>query len=169
VYAVPVVELCAGRDTAADVVPRALTTMTAVGREPVVVRAEVPGLVGNRLTAALLREALDLVARGVVDADGVERIVARGIATGWITDGPLRTEWRGAGEPERARGAATFDVLASLWPALTGRDALGASERATVQERLASLEAATDAGDADDCAWARAIHAVLRAARERAT
>jgi 3-hydroxyacyl-CoA dehydrogenase len=77
VYVVPVVELSAGEQTAASTLDRAVATLRAVGREPVVLRGDVPGLVSNRLTAALLREALDLISRGVIDAADLDRLVAR--------------------------------------------------------------------------------------------
>jgi 3-hydroxyacyl-CoA dehydrogenase len=118
VYAVPVVELSASRHTAPDVVPRAGAVMRALDREPIVVHGEPPGLVANRLCAAMLREAEALVARGAVSQVEVDRIVAHGTGTGWLIAGPFRTE-------------------------AMGRGAGGMSERE----------------------WARAIAAVLRAAR----
>jgi len=99
VYAVPVVELCGGRDTTPLTIARAAETLRLAGREPIVIEREVPGLVANRLTAALLREALDLVAQGAISARDLDRLVARGIATGWATRGPLATEIAGSGVP----------------------------------------------------------------------
>jgi carnitine 3-dehydrogenase len=97
VYAVPVVELCGGRETSNATMVRAAETLRLAGREPIVVQRELPGLVANRLTAALLREALDLVALGAISARDLDRVVARGIATGWSTRGPLSTELAGSG------------------------------------------------------------------------
>lgn len=98
VYAVPIVELAAGRDTAPHVVPRAANVMRALEREPIVIHGEPPGLVANRLCAAMLREAEGLVARGAVSQIEVDRIVAHGTGTGWLIAGPFRTEAMGRGQ-----------------------------------------------------------------------
>jgi 3-hydroxyacyl-CoA dehydrogenase len=47
----------------------------ARGREPVGFHREMTGFVANRLTYALLREAVHLVKEGIVSVDEVDRIV----------------------------------------------------------------------------------------------
>ena len=97
VYAVPVVELSAGRDTAPATVERAAVVLRALGREPVIVHGEPPGLIANRLCGAMLREAEALVASGAATREEVDRIVAHGTGTGWLIAGPFRTEAIGRG------------------------------------------------------------------------
>jgi carnitine 3-dehydrogenase len=160
VYAVPVVELCGGRSTSQATMTRAAETLRLAGREPIVVHREVPGLVANRLTAALLREALDLVAQGAIGVRDLDHLVSRGIATGWATRGPLSTELAGS-------GASTLDeflkdaegpmaaLLASLadWRTMPpwGREAL----------RRATQGATPMPGE---CEWAAALARVVKAA-----
>ena len=125
VYAVPIVEISAGRHTDSETVDRAAEVLRALGREPVIIRGEPPGLVANRLTAALLREALDLVANGVISPASVDRIVARGIATGWAATGPFATEMI------RRRGAASAATSERAWAELLARILDAANVRLT--------------------------------------
>lgn len=102
VYAVPAIELCAAPRTGADVLAAAAAVLRALGREPILLRGAPAGLVANRLTAALLREAAALVASGVIAEPDLDRLVAHGVATGWCVAGPFATEATGRGtEPER--------------------------------------------------------------------
>lgn len=160
VYAVPVVELCGGRETSNATMARAAEILRLAGREPIIVQRELPGLVANRLTAALLREALDLIAQGAISIHDLDILVARGISTGWATRGPLATELAGS-------GAATLDeflqdaegplgvLLASLadWRSMPpwGREAL----RRSTQGQVAMT---------GECEWAAAISRMVKAA-----
>ncbi len=119
VYAVPVVEVNADPSLPHATVERVIATLRQLGREPVVVTGELPGLVANRLTAALLREAIDLIARGTITAVDLDRLVARGIALGWAVRGPLATEVVGAGLDAPERLPESLDAtLAPLWQTL---------------------------------------------------
>lgn len=173
VYAVPAVELCGGERTSGDTMLRAASVLRALGRDPIVLRAELPGLASNRLTAALLREAMDLVLRGAIDAKELDRLVARGLALGWAAAGPLRTEAIGAGPG----GFAAFldhlgDPLEELWRSLAGWDSLSPAER----ERLIASVPATapraptgmgDAHEPVEGSWADRLLRIARAAAER--
>jgi carnitine 3-dehydrogenase len=122
VYVVPIVELSAGALTEPAAVHRAAKVLRALGREPVVVRGEPPGLVANRLTAALLREALELVANGVISPSGLDRVVARGIATGWAAVGPFATEMVGRGDASTATSERAWaELLARILDAANRR------------------------------------------------
>lgn len=168
VYAVPVVELSAGAATAPATMARAQEAMRALGRVPVVMRAEVPGLVACRLTAALLREAIDLVARRVVSAAELERIVSRGIALGWVAAGALGTEAIGAGPGGLAAFLQRFgEPLARLWGSLARWTELDEERRAALL--AATEELARAAGDDTACAigertWADTLAQIARAA-----
>jgi len=56
----------------------AVALVARVGYEAVV-ESEVPGFVENRILYAIMREAVDLVDRGIIDADGMDRCVRWGI------------------------------------------------------------------------------------------
>lgn len=166
VYAVPVVELLGGAQTTPEILRRAEEVLRALGREPITLRAPVRGLVSNRLTAALLREAFDLVARGVIDARDLDRLVSRGIALGWVTAGPLRTEAIGGG----SRGFAGFldrlaEPLSQLWRSLASWNSLESKQRYALERAMAvrGVDRAKMAHAPEGCAWAEWL---IRAARE---
>ena len=116
-----------------------LTTLRFLGREPVLVAGDRPGLVANRLTAAVLREALDLIAKGAIRAVDLDRLVARGIGLGWAVRGPLATEIIGAQlEAPEGLPRALDATLAPLWSTLASWGALDATARAGVEHELRS-------------------------------
>lgn len=166
VYAVAVVEVNADPALPRASLERVLTGLRALGRDPVVVTGDVPGLVANRLTAALLREAFDLIAGGAIHAADLDRLVARGIALGWVVRGPLRTEIIGArldapeGLPE-----ALASTLAPLWETLASWAALAPEARAALERDLrSSLGEMQKAHAAGESTWAKTLSRVARAA-----
>ncbi|MGI8497492.1 MAG: 3-hydroxyacyl-CoA dehydrogenase family protein [Gemmatimonadaceae bacterium] len=164
VYAVPVVEVSAGEMTSATTLERAIAVMRALGREPIVVRGEPPGLVANRLTAALLREGLDLLARGAVTPSELDRIVAGGVALGWAAAGPLGTEAQGSGE--HTLGALVRGLerpLASLWPDLASWVAISTEKRAAIEASPAQPDVQTIGGQL----WPERIARIVRASKDR--
>jgi ketoreductase RED1 len=168
VYAVPVVEVNVDPALSADSLERVLTTLRALGREPVLVRGDRPGLVLNRLTSALLREALDLIAGGVVSAADLDRLVAHGIALGWVTRGPLATEIIGAQLDGAERLPDALDAtLAPLWSSLASWDSLDGDARAAVERDLRnSLGQISKTHVAGESTWAKTLSRVARAAEE---
>ena len=166
VYAVPLVEVNADPSLPRDTVDRVLATLRTLGREPVLVAGDIPGLVANRLTAALLREALDLIARGAISGADLDLLVARGIAMGWVVRGPIATEMVGArlDAPEHLPRALE-STLAPLWRLLASWDALDADARATVERDLRdSLGEIQKAHAAGESTWAETLSRVARAA-----
>ena len=87
-HLVPLVELAPGPLTSPEAMERARAFYTAVGKEPVVLTRDIPGYLANRLSAALWREAVDLVLRGVATVDDVDRAVAYGPGLRWAAMGP---------------------------------------------------------------------------------
>ncbi|GAC1594331.1 MAG: 3-hydroxyacyl-CoA dehydrogenase family protein [Candidatus Velthaea sp.] len=57
--------------------------------EPMVLERAVPGFIVNRLQFALLREAVSLVANGVVDARDIDRVISTALGPRWVATGPL--------------------------------------------------------------------------------
>ena len=166
VYAIPVVEVNADPTLPRDTIERVLATLRSLGREPVLVAGDRPGLVANRLTAAVLREALDLIASGAIHAADLDRLVARGIALGWAVHGPLMTEVIGArlDAPERLPEALDA-TLAPLWDTLASWVSLDERARATVERDLrSSLGGMQKAHAAGESTWAKTLSRVARAA-----
>lgn len=89
VYLIPLVEIVGGQDTSPGTVKATDEFMKGLGKSPVVLNREVPGYIINRLQAALLREAIDLVDKGVVSAEGLDRAFCTGIGIRDPMIGPL--------------------------------------------------------------------------------
>lgn len=88
-HVVPVVEVLGGQNTLPSVVQRTAAFMRAVGQKPVVLNTFVPGFLLNRLQVALLREAINLVERGVADAQAIDAVVQHGLGLRWALLGPF--------------------------------------------------------------------------------
>ncbi len=86
-----VIELVPAPGTRADTMTRAATLLRAAGFDPVALHREMPAFVFNRLQSALLREAYRLVEEGVVDVDGIDRLVRDGLGPRWALSGPFET------------------------------------------------------------------------------
>jgi 3-hydroxyacyl-CoA dehydrogenase len=56
--------------------------MCTLGKTPVILKKEIPGYLANRLSAALWREAIDLVDTGVASAEDVIQTFAKRLDTG---------------------------------------------------------------------------------------
>lgn len=63
----------------------------AAGFSPVMLGQEIEGFVLNRLQGAVLREAYRLVAEGVVDVEGLDRVMREGLGPRWALSGPFET------------------------------------------------------------------------------
>jgi 3-hydroxypropionate dehydrogenase (NADP+) len=78
VYLIPVVEIVGGEQTSRETVMAACHLMKELKKTPVLLKREVPGYIVNRLQAALLREAISLVDRGVASAEDVDKAFCSG-------------------------------------------------------------------------------------------
>lgn len=88
-HLVPLVEITQGDDTAGHIVAAAYSLMQAIGKQPVVVRRDIPGFIGNRMQFAVLREALSLVEQGVASIEDVDRVMKYGLGFRYAVLGPL--------------------------------------------------------------------------------
>ncbi len=88
-HLVPLVEVVQATDTALTTVEKTIALLRAVGKEPVHVRRDIPGFIGNRLQHALKREAIALVADGVCDAETLDTVVKEGFGARMAVLGPL--------------------------------------------------------------------------------
>jgi 3-hydroxybutyryl-CoA dehydrogenase len=77
-HLMPLVEIVQGDKTSGDVVRDVRDLLAACGKTPVVVRKDRPGQLGNRLQMALLREAANIVAEGIADAEDVDAVARNG-------------------------------------------------------------------------------------------
>jgi 3-hydroxyacyl-CoA dehydrogenase len=87
-HLVPLVELVAGRKTAPDTLDRAEAFFKSLDRITIRVQKERPGHLANRLTSALYREAVNIVAEGIASVEDVDRAIAYGPGMRWGLMGP---------------------------------------------------------------------------------
>lgn len=87
-HLLPAVEVVRGPDTSDETTDLGMALFRHIGKQPALVKREVPGFVGNRLQAALIREALAMVQSGVAEAEDVDRVVKYGFGRRLATAGP---------------------------------------------------------------------------------
>jgi len=88
-FLVPLVEVVATNRTASSAVDRMVELLSSVGKQPVRIRKDVPGFVGNRLQHALWREAIAIVAEGIADAETVDTVVKASFGRRLAVLGPI--------------------------------------------------------------------------------
>ncbi len=113
VYLVPLVELVPGEKTDCGVMTAARTFYESLGKVPVTLKKEVTGYLENRMTAALYREAIDLVNEGVASVEDVDRAIWAGPGMRYALMGPLMIYHLGGGD-----GGVRY-FIEHLGPALT--------------------------------------------------
>lgn len=88
-HIIPIVEVIAGQHTAPSITDWMVDTVKGLNLRPIVVKKDVPGFVENRVLYALLRECVDLVDDGVIDADALDTCVSWGIGYKLSVVGPM--------------------------------------------------------------------------------
>jgi 3-hydroxybutyryl-CoA dehydrogenase len=88
-HLVPLVEVIQNDKTSNETVRKTIALLRDAGRNPVHVKKDIPGFVGNRLQHALKREAIALVAAGVCDADTIDEVVKSGFGARMPVLGPM--------------------------------------------------------------------------------
>jgi 3-hydroxybutyryl-CoA dehydrogenase len=82
-----------------------------LGRQPILLRRDVPGFVANRLQYALLREAYALAEAGVCEFEDVDVAVTAGLGARWAALGPFATMDLAGLEVHAAVTDALFPLL----------------------------------------------------------
>jgi len=78
VHLIPLIEICGGPGTSSETIKVARDFMKKLGKTPIVLKKEAPGYIVNRLQAAVLREAMDLVDKGVATAEDIDTAFCKG-------------------------------------------------------------------------------------------
>ncbi|OGU33712.1 MAG: hypothetical protein A3K13_12450 [Gemmatimonadetes bacterium RIFCSPLOWO2_12_FULL_68_9] len=94
---ISLVELVPGAATDAALLELVKGWLRALNRIPVTIRKPIQGNVAGRIAAAVWREAIDLVLKGVIEVDDLDRAVSVGPALGWAAAGPHLTHHLSAG------------------------------------------------------------------------
>lgn len=88
-HLVPLIEIIKGDATTDEVAKDIYELSLKIGKKPVIVNKDVPGFAANRLQFAVLREALDLVKKGVVSQKGIDDVMKYGLGFRYACLGPL--------------------------------------------------------------------------------
>jgi 3-hydroxybutyryl-CoA dehydrogenase/5-formyl-3-hydroxy-2-methylpyridine 4-carboxylate dehydrogenase len=89
-HIIPMIEVIAGARTAPETVTAIQELIRGLKLLPVTLKRDLPGFVENRVLYALLRECVDLVEQGVVDAEDLDTCVTWGIGYKLSVVGPMR-------------------------------------------------------------------------------
>jgi carnitine 3-dehydrogenase len=137
-HLIPLVEVVGGAKTSPEAVTKAMNFYRDIGKHPIHIRKEVRGHVANRLQAALWREAVHLVADGVVSVADADAAIAYGPGLRWALMGPHLTFHMAGGEG----GMAHF--MSHIGPAIQGwMDDLGQT-RLTPEVQKAIINGVTE-------------------------
>lgn len=88
-HIIPVVEVLPGKLTDPDVTARTCALLENIGQKPVLMNRYVKNFLLNRMQAALIREAIQLVEREVADVNAVDTVIREGLGLRWALMGPL--------------------------------------------------------------------------------
>ena len=97
-HLIPLVEVVGGAKTSAQTIEKAMAFYRESGKHPIHIKKEVRGHVANRLQVALWREAVHLVAEGVVSVADADAAIAYGPGLRWALMGPHLTFHLAGGE-----------------------------------------------------------------------
>ncbi len=131
VHLIPLVEVVGGDQTTAATVEITCHLMEKIGKTPVRLKKEVSGYIVNRLQAAILREAVDLVANGVANAEEVDQAFCTGIGMRDPFVGPLLRAYL-AGEGIENFVANYSESYRLRWESMATWDSMSSSVRETL-------------------------------------
>lgn len=112
-HLVPLVEVVSSEFTDAKVAEGLVALMKQLGKAPIWVKKDVPGFVGNRIQHAMMREALYLIADGVVSPEGVDTAVRYGFGFRFIACGPIMQKEMSGWDTNYLVGSALYPHLHS--------------------------------------------------------
>ena len=112
---IPLVEVSRGPRTSDEAMERIIELWRSCGKRPIRIEKDVNGYVANRLQAALVREATNLVAEGVASAEDIDLAVQTSFGLRFMVSGPLE---------QRDLGGLDLHVALArgLWPHLSKSD-----------------------------------------------
>lgn len=112
-YLLPGVEVARSEQTSDETVTTVCDLLKKVGKRPVVIQREVPGFIGARLQAALLREAASIVQNGIASAQDVDTVIKNSFGRRLATAGVFEVS-------DLAGWDVVVPVNAQLLPGLEG-------------------------------------------------
>ncbi|UVI35403.1 3-hydroxyacyl-CoA dehydrogenase NAD-binding domain-containing protein [Brevibacterium spongiae] len=97
-HLMPLVEVVPAPATSPDTIEATVDFYRSCEREPVVLRQEIRGFVGNRLQNALMKEAIALVENGVISAPDLDTVMKNSLGLRWSAVGQFEGMHFGGGE-----------------------------------------------------------------------
>jgi len=88
-YLAPLVEVCVSNETSPEVISATMDIIKKTGNEPVLIRKEILGFIGNRIMHAMNREALALIGEGVCDPEDIDKVVLSSFGPRFANLGPM--------------------------------------------------------------------------------
>ena len=131
VHLIPLVEVVGGDQTTPETVEITCHLMEKIGKTPVRLKKEVSGYIVNRLQAAILREAVDLVANGIANAEEVDQAFCTGIGMRDPFIGPLLRAYL-AGDGIESFVANYSESYRLRWESMATWDTMSSSMRETL-------------------------------------
>jgi 3-hydroxypropionate dehydrogenase (NADP+) len=163
-HLVPLVELIPGERTSAATVETTREFMEDLGKVPVVQKKEAIGAVGNRLTAALWREAIHIVLEGIADPGEVDKAITAGPGFRLAAVGTFLTYHLGGGEG----GITSYmehlgPTMADRWESLGALTSLSEDEKERVVSLVEGMELVQDSPMGELAQWRdRRLAALLK-------
>ncbi len=114
-YLLPLVEIVGGKKTEKAAVDWAAAFFKVAGKEPLVMKKEIPGFVATRLQEALWREALHMVANGEATPEDIDIALMNGPAPRMAVQGQCMAFHVACGEGGMATNLDQFGP-ALKWP-----------------------------------------------------
>lgn len=108
-YICDLVDLAPGPETKPAVIETMRALYAGMGKEPIVFKSMLEGYIANRLQAALHLEVFDLLDKGLVSAEDIDRSIRHGLALRFATLGVLRkADFTGLDMMRRAIGNKSY-------------------------------------------------------------
>jgi len=151
-HVIPVVEILPGKESDPEIVDRACAFMTSVGQKPVLMNFYLFGFLLNRMQAALVREAINLVESGAADVEAVDTVIHEGLGLRWALMGPFGVAHTnadgGVREYYNRYRQAYIDLMEDLGPTPSFEDKL-------IEKIAREIEAIVGGKSRDELLWWR--------------
>ncbi|MDB5811964.1 MAG: hypothetical protein JWN94_4086 [Betaproteobacteria bacterium] len=112
-HLVPLVEIIQADFSDSKIADALEVQQKALGKAPVRVNKDIPGFIGNRLQHAMMREALYLVADGVVSPEGIDTAVRYGFGFRFLACGPMTQKEMSGWDTNLYAGTSLYPSLHS--------------------------------------------------------
>lgn len=137
VHLMPLVEIGGGEATDRAAVDTIGELYRAMGKRPVRLEREIFGHIANRLTAAMFREAVSLVANGIATVEDIDNAIRFGPALKWAIQGQFTTFHTSGGEGGLASFLQHFGPgIMARWETMTTPDLADPALQETLAQQV---------------------------------